>query len=159
MKCLAAEKLVLLVSSIRPVCCVLRSVRGRYPDDTPLPTPSYKYNEWANDRKHLGSTPRLSQGKGTILKTSHFVLTCRIYLSANISCAASSPGRKEEGVGGIVFDNEDEKDQWEEDQKVSSTVILRLCLTEAINCALIIRFVFTFLIVSLFCSKLTETGT
>uniref|UniRef100_A0A671XQV8 Pre-mRNA-splicing factor ATP-dependent RNA helicase PRP16 n=1 Tax=Sparus aurata TaxID=8175 RepID=A0A671XQV8_SPAAU len=41
-----------------------RSVRGRYPDDTPLPTPSYKYNEWANDRKHLGSTPRLSQGKG-----------------------------------------------------------------------------------------------
>lgn len=46
-----------------------RSVRGRYPDDTPLPTPSYKYNEWANDRKHLGSTPRLSQGKGTIQPT------------------------------------------------------------------------------------------
>uniref|UniRef100_A0A3Q4H2R9 RNA helicase n=1 Tax=Neolamprologus brichardi TaxID=32507 RepID=A0A3Q4H2R9_NEOBR len=67
-----------------------RSVRsGRYPDDTPLPTPSYKYNEWANDRKHLGSTPRLSQGKG----------------------------RKEEGGAGIMFDNEDEKEQWEEDQK------------------------------------------
>ncbi|KAA8595645.1 hypothetical protein FQN60_010936 [Etheostoma spectabile] len=66
-----------------------RSIRGRYPDDTPLPTPSYKYNEWANDRKHLGSTPRLSQGKG----------------------------RKEDGVGGIMFDNVDEKDQWEEDQK------------------------------------------
>ncbi|MED6278073.1 Pre-mRNA-splicing factor ATP-dependent RNA helicase PRP16 [Characodon lateralis] len=64
-----------------------RSVRGRYTDDTPLPTPSYKYNEWANDRKHLGSTPRLSQGKG----------------------------RKNEG--GITFDNEDEKEQWEEDQK------------------------------------------
>uniref|UniRef100_A0A7N8X5F4 Pre-mRNA-splicing factor ATP-dependent RNA helicase PRP16 n=1 Tax=Mastacembelus armatus TaxID=205130 RepID=A0A7N8X5F4_9TELE len=67
-----------------------RSVReSRYPDDTPLPTPSYKYNEWANDRKHLGSTPRLSQGKG----------------------------RKEDGEGGISFDNEEEKEQWEEDQK------------------------------------------
>lgn len=71
---------------------VSRSVRGRYPDDTPLPTPSYKYNEWANDRKHLGSTPRLSRGKG-----------------------------KKEGEGGgedgIDFDNEDEKQQWEDDQK------------------------------------------
>uniref|UniRef100_A0A665WCB2 RNA helicase n=1 Tax=Echeneis naucrates TaxID=173247 RepID=A0A665WCB2_ECHNA len=66
-----------------------RSVRGRYPDDTPLPTPSYKYNEWASDRKHLGSTPRLSQGKG----------------------------KKEDGEGGIAFDNEEEKEQWEEDQK------------------------------------------
>uniref|UniRef100_A0AAX7STD4 RNA helicase n=1 Tax=Astatotilapia calliptera TaxID=8154 RepID=A0AAX7STD4_ASTCA len=67
-----------------------REIRsGRYPDDTPLPTPSYKYNEWANDRKHLGSTPRLSQGKG----------------------------RKEEGGAGIMFDNENEKEQWEEDQK------------------------------------------
>uniref|UniRef100_A0A7M4EN82 RNA helicase n=1 Tax=Crocodylus porosus TaxID=8502 RepID=A0A7M4EN82_CROPO len=41
-----------------------RSVRSKYPDRTPLPTPSYKYNEWADDRKHLGSTPRLSRGKG-----------------------------------------------------------------------------------------------
>ncbi|KAJ8343832.1 hypothetical protein SKAU_G00311610 [Synaphobranchus kaupii] len=66
-----------------------RSVRSRYPDDTPLPTPSYKYNEWANDRKHLGSTPRLSRGKG----------------------------KREEGEDGIAFDNEDEKQQWEDDQK------------------------------------------
>ncbi|XP_041726204.1 pre-mRNA-splicing factor ATP-dependent RNA helicase PRP16 isoform X2 [Coregonus clupeaformis] len=65
-----------------------KSVRGRYPDDSPLPTPSYKYNEWANDRKHLGSTPRLSRGKG-----------------------------KNEGEDGIAFDNDDEKQQWEEDQK------------------------------------------
>uniref|UniRef100_A0A674DE11 Pre-mRNA-splicing factor ATP-dependent RNA helicase PRP16 n=1 Tax=Salmo trutta TaxID=8032 RepID=A0A674DE11_SALTR len=65
-----------------------REIRGRYPDDTPLPTPSYKYNEWANDRKHLGSTPRLSRGKG-----------------------------KNEGEDGIAFDNDDEKQQWEEDQK------------------------------------------
>lgn len=54
------------------ICWLLRSVRGRYPDDTPLPTPSYKYNEWANDRKHLGSTPRLSQGKGISLKNKLF---------------------------------------------------------------------------------------
>ncbi|KAG9336921.1 hypothetical protein JZ751_030034 [Albula glossodonta] len=66
-----------------------RSVRSRYPEDTPLPTPSYKYNEWANDRKHLGSTPHLSRGKG----------------------------KKEEGEDGIAFDNEDEKQQWEEDQR------------------------------------------
>ncbi|XP_053491037.1 pre-mRNA-splicing factor ATP-dependent RNA helicase PRP16 isoform X1 [Ictalurus furcatus] len=66
-----------------------KSTRVRYPEDTPLPTPSYKYNEWANDRKHLGSTPRLSRGKG----------------------------KKEGGEDGISFDNEDEKEQWEEDQK------------------------------------------
>ncbi|MGH0124000.1 UNVERIFIED_CONTAM: hypothetical protein FKN15_019274 [Acipenser sinensis] len=66
-----------------------RSVKSRYPEDTPLPTPSYKYNEWANDRRHLGATPRLSRGKG----------------------------RKEEGEDGISFDNEEEKQQWEEDQK------------------------------------------
>ncbi|KAK1163517.1 pre-mRNA-splicing factor ATP-dependent RNA helicase PRP16-like [Acipenser oxyrinchus oxyrinchus] len=66
-----------------------RSVKSRYPDDTPLPTPSYKYNEWANDRRHLEATPRLSRGKG----------------------------RKEEGEDGISFENEEEKQQWEEDQK------------------------------------------
>ncbi|XP_060796794.1 pre-mRNA-splicing factor ATP-dependent RNA helicase PRP16 isoform X1 [Neoarius graeffei] len=66
-----------------------KSVRARYPEDTPLPTPSYKYNEWANDRRHLGSTPRLSRGKG----------------------------KKEDGEEGISFDNEDEKEQWEEDQR------------------------------------------
>ncbi|XP_020797081.1 pre-mRNA-splicing factor ATP-dependent RNA helicase PRP16 isoform X1 [Boleophthalmus pectinirostris] len=66
-----------------------RSVKGRYPDDTPLPTPSYKYNEWANDRRHFGSTPRLSQGKG----------------------------KKGDGASGIAFDNDDEQEQWEEDQK------------------------------------------
>ncbi|XP_053094210.1 pre-mRNA-splicing factor ATP-dependent RNA helicase PRP16 isoform X2 [Pangasianodon hypophthalmus] len=66
-----------------------KSVRARYPEDTPLPTPSYKYNEWANDRKHLGSTPRLSRGKG----------------------------KKEDGEDGISFDNETEKEQWEEDQR------------------------------------------
>lgn len=67
-----------------------RSSKPQYPADTPLPTPSYKYNEWANDRKHFGSTPRLSRGKGE---------------------------KREEGEGGIQFDDEDEKEQWEEDQR------------------------------------------
>ncbi|XP_011923388.1 PREDICTED: pre-mRNA-splicing factor ATP-dependent RNA helicase PRP16 [Cercocebus atys] len=66
-----------------------RSVRGKYSDDTPLPTPSYKYNEWADDRRHLGSTPRLSRGRG----------------------------RREEGEEGISFDTEEERQQWEDDQR------------------------------------------
>ncbi|XP_028811972.1 pre-mRNA-splicing factor ATP-dependent RNA helicase PRP16 [Denticeps clupeoides] len=66
-----------------------KSVRSRYPEDTPLPTPSYKYNEWANDRKHLGSTPRLSTGKS----------------------------KRGDGEDGIAFDNEEEKLEWEEDQR------------------------------------------
>lgn len=49
---------------MRLVALFPRSVRSRYSDDTPLPTPSYKYNEWADDRRHLGSTPRLSRGRG-----------------------------------------------------------------------------------------------
>uniref|UniRef100_A0A8C0L8V2 Pre-mRNA-splicing factor ATP-dependent RNA helicase PRP16 n=1 Tax=Canis lupus dingo TaxID=286419 RepID=A0A8C0L8V2_CANLU len=64
-----------------------RSVRSRYSDDTPLPTPSYKYNEWADDRKHLGSTPRLSRGRG------------------------------KDGEEGISFDTEEERQQWEDDQR------------------------------------------
>ncbi|XP_051553380.1 pre-mRNA-splicing factor ATP-dependent RNA helicase PRP16-like isoform X1 [Myxocyprinus asiaticus] len=67
-----------------------KSSRAQYLADTPLPTPSYKYNEWANDRKHLGSTPRLSQGKGD---------------------------KREDGENGILFNNEEEKEQWEEDQR------------------------------------------
>ncbi|XP_068943829.1 pre-mRNA-splicing factor ATP-dependent RNA helicase PRP16 isoform X4 [Petaurus breviceps papuanus] len=66
-----------------------RSVRSKCPDDTPLPTPSYKYNEWADDRRHLGSTPRLSRGRG----------------------------RREDGEDGISFDTEEERQQWEEDQR------------------------------------------
>ncbi|XP_043099200.1 pre-mRNA-splicing factor ATP-dependent RNA helicase PRP16 [Puntigrus tetrazona] len=67
-----------------------RSSKPQYPADTPLPTPSYKYNEWANDRKHLGSTPRLSRGKGD---------------------------KREDREDGILFNNEEEKEQWEEDQR------------------------------------------
>lgn len=38
------------------------------------------------------------------------------------SYSMSSTGRKD-GDGGISFDNEDEKEQWEEDQKVSGFLI------------------------------------
>uniref|UniRef100_A0A673MVJ0 Pre-mRNA-splicing factor ATP-dependent RNA helicase PRP16 n=1 Tax=Sinocyclocheilus rhinocerous TaxID=307959 RepID=A0A673MVJ0_9TELE len=67
-----------------------RSSKPQYPAETPLPTPSYKYNEWANDRKHLGSTPRLSRGKGD---------------------------KREDREDGILFNNENEKEEWEEDQR------------------------------------------
>ncbi|NXX10586.1 PRP16 helicase, partial [Podargus strigoides] len=66
-----------------------RSVRSRYSDKTPLPTPSYKYNEWADDRRHLGATPRLSRGKG----------------------------RRPDGEEGIAFETEEERQQWEDDQR------------------------------------------
>ena len=100
-----------------------RSVRGRYPDDTPLPTPSYKYNEWANDRKHLGSTPRLSQGKG-ILQQTQCDLCAPVGLNRSDSCSIFVPGKKGEGQEGIMFDNESEKEQWEEDQKVRGSIII-----------------------------------
>ncbi|NWZ55910.1 PRP16 helicase, partial [Haliaeetus albicilla] len=66
-----------------------RSVRSKYSDKTPLPTPSYKYNEWADDRRHLGSTPRLSRGRG----------------------------RRADGEEGIAFETEEERQQWEDDQR------------------------------------------
>lgn len=34
-------------------------------------------------------------------------------------CSASSTGKKDNGEGGIFFDKEEEKEQWEDDQKVS----------------------------------------
>lgn len=52
-------------------------------------------------------------------------------MSFNISLCFSSSGRKEDGGGGLAFDNEDEKDQWEEDQKVSGTFLFILFLMEA----------------------------
>ena len=35
---------------------------SRRANDTPLPTPSYKYNSWAEDRKSFGITPRPREG-------------------------------------------------------------------------------------------------
>lgn len=39
-----------------------------------------------------------------------------------------------------MFDNVDEKDQWQEDQKVSDTVVLHLCLIETTGYFLVICF-------------------
>ncbi len=58
-------------------------------DDTPLPTPTYRYNAWASDRKSLGITPRVS-GKD------------------------NREGGEE---GAIAFKTEDDKAEWEEEQK------------------------------------------
>lgn len=31
--------------------------------DTPLPTPTHRYNAWANNRKSLGITPQSQEGR------------------------------------------------------------------------------------------------
>lgn len=44
-----------------------RSMR-RHSKETPLPTPSYKYNDWMGDkRKHIKYTPRNKEGSGTAI--------------------------------------------------------------------------------------------
>lgn len=118
------------------ICCDFRSVRGRYTDDTPLPTPSYKYNEWANDRKHLGSTPRLSQGKGTFFIIV-FATSCIFSVFDFFPVFPQFfSGRKEGAEGGIMFDNENEKEDWEEDQKVPVLCLVNT-LADIIECLLI----------------------
>lgn len=73
-----------------------RSVRSRYSDKTPLPTPSYKYNEWADDRRHLGSTPRLSRGRGEELG-----LSCRSG-QRQIPFPCSAGGRAQWDFSGVA---------------------------------------------------------
>ena len=41
--------------------CVCRPTHSAG-DDTPLPTPTYKYNAWAEDRKSFGVTPKPTEG-------------------------------------------------------------------------------------------------
>ncbi len=60
---------------------------SRWSKDTPLPTPTHRYNEWADDRKSLGVTPRQKGGMVS-----------------------------EEGES---FKSEQEKEQWQEEQKVN----------------------------------------
>ena len=36
----------------------------RWPKDTPLPTPTHRYNAWADDHKSLEITPRSQEEKG-----------------------------------------------------------------------------------------------
>ena len=61
----------------------------RWSKDTPLPTPTHRYNEWADDRKSLGITPRQKGGVA-------------------------------DEEGGDEFRNPQDKEQWEEEQKVRS---------------------------------------
>ncbi|XP_039186985.1 pre-mRNA-splicing factor ATP-dependent RNA helicase PRP16 isoform X1 [Crotalus tigris] len=66
-----------------------RSSRSKCPEETPLLTPTYKYNEWADNRRHLGGPPWLSRGRG----------------------------RCEDGEDSIAFETEEEQQQWEDDQR------------------------------------------
>lgn len=76
----------------------------------------------------MGSTPRLSQGKGTIPKTACVQIETQFFfVYVHIACYSASLGRKD-GEGGIAFDNEEEKEQWQEDQKVSHTGFPCLCI-------------------------------
>ena len=45
-------------------CCRSRKQH----DETPLPTPTYKYNEWMNDKKKIQYTPRDSDKTGMITR-------------------------------------------------------------------------------------------
>jgi pre-mRNA-splicing factor ATP-dependent RNA helicase DHX38/PRP16 len=61
------------------------SKRRKYNEmDTPLPTPTHKYNEWADDRKSFG-------------------------------IRRNNRGAEEDDT--IAFDNEDDKNEWEDEQK------------------------------------------
>ena len=71
---------------------LLLLINYRDTTDTPLPTPTHRYNAWADDRKSLGITPRPSgSGKG---------------------------GVKDDEVGGVNFKSDREREEWEEEQKV-----------------------------------------
>ncbi len=65
------------------ITCTILCRRSK---DTPLPTPTHRYNEWADDRKSLGITPHMKKGDV-----------------------------KEEKA---EFQSEQEREQWEEEQKV-----------------------------------------
>ena len=45
--------------------------RKRY-DGTPAPTPSYKYNKWADDRKKTGVTPQLKSERNNFSDNEDF---------------------------------------------------------------------------------------
>ena len=69
------------------MCANIPHARSKFSTDTPLPTPTHRYNAWADDRKSLGITPR-PQGEG------------------------------EGGKEAIKFASEEDKAEWEEEQKV-----------------------------------------
>lgn len=43
-----------------------RNRKMKYEDDTPRPTPAYKYNQWAKDRKKTGATPQIGKEEGEL---------------------------------------------------------------------------------------------
>lgn len=77
-------------SPARSISEDIRSERRshRRVDDTPLFTPTHKYNVWEDDRRSTGVTPRFSKGK------------------------RSDNGRNETG-----FSSDVDKEEWEEEQK------------------------------------------
>ncbi len=78
---------------------------SRLSKDTPLPTPTHKYNAWANNRKSLGITPQERNRRGG---------------------GAGEPEEK-------VFLNEAERKEWEEDQKVCA-YMAELCPPSSCVC-------------------------
>lgn len=48
-----------------------------------------------------------------------------------IYCNCYPTGKKDNGEGGIFFDKEEEKEQWEDDQKVSCSVVIS-CYSQAV---------------------------
>ena len=70
-----------------------RAFLFRLSKDTPLPTPTHKYNAWADNRKSLGITPREQEDR-------------------------KGGGGGEENDEERRFVNETQKKEWEEDQKV-----------------------------------------
>ena len=74
---------------------------------TPLPTPTHKYNEWVSGRKSMGLTPlaRAKEEEG--------------------GGGGGGGGRERGGEKEpMQFKNEAEREEWEEEQKVSVTKIL-----------------------------------
>ncbi len=71
--------------------------------DTPLPTPTHRYNEWADDRKSLGITPRGEESRGRGGR-------------GRGQGQGQGGGGDEEDQG--IFMDEAKREEWEEDQKV-----------------------------------------
>lgn len=76
-----------------------------------------------------------------------------------MSYSFSSSGKKDNGEGGIFFDKEEDKEQWEDDQKASCAIVIYVItdLFPVRHCLFV--FILTFPIVSRFCSDLTDVGT
>lgn len=54
-----------------------RSDRSRRYDETPRPSPAFRYNAWAKDRKKTGATPGLGNGKYTYFHIYFYIYHIR----------------------------------------------------------------------------------